>query len=281
MPGSGGDRYTWPAVEAPALYVRERDGYVPTILTQGGWDPRTANGGAVLALLGHHVDEIPTLVPMTISRFTADLVRPVPIGQPVRLTHEIVREGKKIQVVELRLRDDEAEYARVTVLRLRDADVRDHPGLPRSTTDERPAARLQPPDELPGLRAAGGTEAGMTRAIDMRRARRDDGTGGLYWWLRLAADVVAGEPVNPSARMVFAFDFANLIGIEPDIGAVTLINPDVTAQVLRPPRSEWIAVTGDTRFEPALGRGVSSATLSDADGPFAVATTSQLIQPRG
>ena len=59
-----------------------------------------------------------------------------------------------------------------------------------------------------------------------------------------------------------------------------MINPDVTAQLLRPPTGEWIAVTGDTRLNPAMGRGISSGLLSDADGVFAAASASQLIQPR-
>jgi hypothetical protein len=266
-------------VEAPALFVHDGDAYVATNLTQGGWDPANANGGTVLALLGQYLESVPTLVPMTISRFTADLVRPVPIGRPMHLTHEVVREGKKIQVVELRLRSDEAEHARVTVLRLRDEDLAGHAAVPPSTTDDAPAAGLRRPEELKSLRDQGGGGAAMIGAIDMRRVRRPD-RPGMYWWLRLDTDVVAGEATRPTARMALAFDFANLIGIEPQIGSVTLINPDVTAHVLRLPRSEWIAVTGDTRFEPALGRGVSTATLSDFDGPFAFAATSQLIQPR-
>src|SRR3546814_13079129 len=91
--------------------------------------------------------------------------------------------------------------------------------------------------------------------------------------------IVAGEPVSDGGRMAYAFDFANLIGMGPHIGRMSLINPDVTAQVLRPPSGEWVAVTGDTRFHAALGRGVSSAALSDLDGVFAVASTSQLVQP--
>ena len=63
-------------------------------------------------------------------------------------------------------------------------------------------------------------------------------------------------------------------------GRVTMINPDVTAHVLRPPAGEWMAITGETRFNPASVGGVSTAQLSDADGVFAVASTSQLIQPR-
>ena len=44
--------------------------------------------------------------------------------------------------------------------------------------------------------------------------------------------------------------------------------------------SQLIAVTGDTRFAPGLGKGVSAAVLSDAEGVFAVASTSQLVQRR-
>ena len=92
--------------------------------------------------------------------------------------------------------------------------------------------------------------------------------------------MIAGEPVSPTARLAFAVDYANLIGLEMAITDLTMINPDVSAQVLRPPVGEWVAVTGDTRFQPEQGRGVSIATLSDDDGVFAYAMTSQLLQPR-
>jgi hypothetical protein len=39
-------------------------------------------------------------------------------------------------------------------------------------------------------------------------------------------------------------------------------------------------VTGETRFHAAIGRGTSSAVLSDGTGLFAVASTSQLVQRR-
>ena len=40
-----------------------------------------------------------------------------------------------------------------------------------------------------------------------------------------------------------------------------------------------LAIVGDTRFEHAVGRGISHATLSDRQGVFAAATASQLVQP--
>ena len=264
-------------MEEPALYVRDGDAYVGTILTQGGWDPDVANGGTVLALIGHCLDEVPTLVPMTLSRFTADIHRPVPIGQPLHVVPTVVREGKKIQVVQLQLLAGDVEHVRVTALRLRDAVVGD--GELVSTTQARPGDALLPPEESRNLRELTPEVPGFLRAIDMRRARTADGAA-VGAWLRLDAPVVAGSPITPSARLAAIFDFANLIGMGDHPSAVSMINPDVTAHVLRHPTSEWIAITGDTRFNSDLGRGLSTAAFSDTDGVFATASTSQLVQPR-
>ena len=268
-------------MEEQALYVRDGDGFVGTILTQGGWDPDGANGGTVLALLGHCLEDVPTLVPMTISRFTADLVRPAPIGRRLLVEPTVLREGKKIQVVQLLLTGgDGTEYVRATVLRLRDADLREE-GVPPSTTDARPADALLRPEASIEMRAVSPSQPGFLAAVDLRRAATIDGAGSGAW-VRLTASVVAGEPVRPSARLALAIDFANLVGLYGPVASLTMINPDVTAHVLRLPTVDdgWVAITGDTRFHPALGRGLSMAALSDDDGVFAFASTSQLIQPR-
>lgn len=265
-------------MEAEALYIREGDGFVGTILTQGGWDPAGANGGAVLALLGHCLDEVPTLVPMGVSRFTADLVRPVPIGRRLDVVPTVLREGKKIQLVELVVRVDEVEHVRATALRLREADVTDA-GVPADTSDARPADALAPPERSVSLRRTDPDLPGFLRAIDMRRAAASDGSREGVW-VRLDVPVVAGEPTNPTALLTVGIDYVNLIGLDVRSTELTMINPDVTAQVLRPPRGDWVAVTGDTRFNPAMGRGISYALLSDTEGVFATASASQLIQPR-
>ena len=269
------------AGEDRALFLRDGDAYVGTFLTEGGWDPAHANGGTVLALLGQCLDDVPSLVPMTVSRFTADLVRPVPVGQRLHVVPTVVREGKKIQVVELRLVVGGVEHVRATILRLREADLSGLDGLPSSTTDDRPADVLFPPDESISYRDPSRTPSGFMLGIDMRRAPRRDGPG-FGAWIRLDAAVVAGEPVSPTAQLAFGFDFANQVGVVVDdfAASVTMINPDVTAHVLRSPTGEWVGITGETWFNPRAGRGISSAVLSDFDGVFAVASVSQLVQPR-
>ncbi|MBV8463550.1 MAG: thioesterase family protein, partial [Acidimicrobiales bacterium] len=195
-------------MEEGALFVRDGDAYVATNLAQGGWDPGNANGGTVLALVGDRLEDVPSLVPMTMSRMTADLVRPVPLGRRLRIEPRVLREGKKIQVVDLEVVVDELACAHVRVLRLRQSEF-DPSDLPRSSTDERPADALEAPEASRSYRGATPHDPGFLHAVDMRYARRrDGGTAGI--WIRLEVPVVAGEPVRPAAFLAFGFDFANL-----------------------------------------------------------------------
>lgn len=265
-------------MEDRTLFLRDGDAFVGTVLIQGGWHPGEANGGAVLALLGHCLEDVPSLVPMTLSRFTADLVRPVPIGTHLHVVPTILREGKKIQVVELRLVVGDVVHVRATALRLRDADLRPL-DAPASTTSDRPADTLVRPTDLPPPDEDAEWAPPFLKAIDMRRAPYTDRAGNGSW-VRFKAPVVAGEAIRATSHLLLGFDFANLIGVADHREGMTMINPDVTGHVLRPPRGDWIAITGETRFNPAMGRGLSTADLSDDDGVFAVVSLSQLLQPR-
>jgi hypothetical protein len=264
-------------VEEPALYLSDGDAYVGTHMIQGGWNPDEANGAMVLALLGHCLEDVPSLVPMTVSRLTADLMRPIPLGKRLHVTSSVVREGKKIQVVELLLTVDDVVHVRASVLRLREADLSDV-DVPASTSDSRPADALLRPEESPRYGELSPVLPGFMHAVDMRRAPTLDGTG-FGTWVRLVVPVVAGEPIRPTTKLVVGFDFSNLIGVDGKSDTVTMINPDVTGHVLRPPVGDWIGITGETRFNPAMGRGLSWTTLSDGEGVFAVVSLSQLVQP--
>ena len=265
-----------------ALYLPDGDGYVATIRTQGAWNPDAQNGGAVLSLLGHRLEDVPTLAPMEISRLTFDLMRPVPIGPRLDVRTRVVREGKKIQLVEVILSVGEVEHVRGQALRLRVEDLTGRPGLPEPTTTEDPADELARPDDVePMFRERVPGVPGFLQGIEMRRAWKGQGPDGPFgYWVRLRVPVIAGLPVRATSRLAMAIDFANTIGVYVDPTSASTINPDVSAHVLRPAVGEWVAIVGETRFRHATGRGISTATISDLDGPVAFASTSQLVQPR-
>lgn len=264
--------------EEQALYVRDGEAFVGTGCTKGSWHDDGQAGGAVLALLGHVLEDVPTLVPMSLTRLTVDFVRPVPVGRRLEIDQVVIREGKKIQVVDAVVRTDAAEHVRARALRVRDEDLRDAEGVPASTSAHDPAAVLPPPEELEGVDHREGVADFLRYGAELRRTTEPlDETGAHGAWVRLRVPVVAGESVRATSRVALPMDCVNLIGVQGFTGAVSAVNSDVSAHVFRAPASEWVAMVGSTRFDHRLGHGVSMATLSDAEGVLGVTSTSQVV----
>jgi len=254
-----------------ALFHPDGNAYVPTGLTEGPWDPNAQFGGSPAALLATLVEQVPTLAVMQVARFTVDLLRPVPL-QPLVADVRVVREGKKIQVVAASLLADSTEVARSTALRLRLVDLGDRelptgaadnplPSLPRATDDE-------PFPE--------GRQPGSRRAVEYWLEEK----GGYYSdpaWVRLRADVIAGQPATPLARLAYVADLASGIGVGRDL-PVRGINADLAINVVRYPRDEWLCL-GGRGWISRHGIGQVQATLSDTEGLAATVSMARLVDP--
>jgi hypothetical protein len=259
-----------------ALYLPDRDGFVGTLLTQGGWHPEHQHGGPVQGLIARCVEEVPTLADMRVVRLTFDMVRPVPIGPRLDIRTSILREGKKIQLVEVLLVVGDVVHVRCTALRLRRDDVTGGRDLPASTTTDvpLPGSEMFEPvyRDLPH-------SPGFLQGVDMVRFPVPGAQEGVFgYWIRLTKPLVAGEETSALSRLCVAGDFTNSIGVLVDQTAYSMINADVTVQVLRYPVGDEVAVVGDTRLALGDGLAISNALLHDRSGPVAAATTSQLVQ---
>jgi len=263
--------------EEQALYRREGDAFVGSNCTQSSWSPGAQAGGAVLALLGHVLEDVPTLTPMSLSRITVDLVRPVPIGEPLWIDHVVIREGKIIQVVDSVVRSASNECVRVRTLRIRDEDLSGG-DVPASTTnDDALILALPAPEELPSTADFADVAGFLGSGAELRR-NSNPHDGPSVAWVRLRVPVVAGETVRPTSRVTAPMDCVNLIGVSGLPASTTAINPDVSAHVARPPVGEWVGLVGDTRFAGTIGHGFSMGMLVDADGVFGATSTSQVVQ---
>ena len=266
--------------EATALYVRDGASFVGTSATGSAWNAMTQSGGAVLALLGHVLEDVPTLAPMSLTRLTVDIVKPVPVGRPLDVTAEVIREGKKIQVVELDITADDVLTTRARALRVRDRDVSGEAGMPSSTSTVNPVDALPPPEDVPSVGLRPGVAEFLRLGAELRR--QVDPIDGVHLaWCRLRVPVVAGEPVRQTSRATLPLDLVNMLGVH-DLSPVTAtsINPDVTGHLNRSPVGEWVALTGNTYYDHRVGHGVSMAVMSDVEGVFGTVSTSQLLDVR-
>jgi Thioesterase-like superfamily len=263
--------------EAPALFLPDGERFIPTVLTQGPWRHDLQFGGAAAALLTSVVERVPSLVPMQVARLTVDLVRPVPIA-PLTTSRRIVREGKRIQVVEAALLHGEVEVARAVALRLRLGDLRrvgdgDLPAgcpapLPPATAAE-PGRHVYRDRSVPGI----------GRAVEFRLPSDAPRAFDRPTWVRLLVPVIAGEPgpaASGIARLALAADFASGFGHPVADIPLTGINADISLHVVRPPRDEWLCLAG-TGWTSRAGIGHAQATLSDRAGVAATATLSRLV----
>lgn len=244
----------------------ESGGFAPSEQTRGPWDPGAQHGGAPAALIGRALED-PEL---RLARVTYELVRPVPLTE-LRLEAEVVRPGKRVQLVEARLRAGDQLVVRALGLRMR--------------RGRGPAAgqHVLPPAPPGPVRARLGAQtlSFASTANDIRFVRGGyEHPGPATTWVRLTIPVVAGEEPSAVQRALAAADFGNGFSAVLDWDRWAFINPDLTVYLERDPIGEWIALEAQTRLQPD-GTGLAESVLFDQTGRFGRAVQALLIQPRG
>lgn len=265
---------------APYLPTSDPDVVESTALALAGWYDDGQHGGVVSALLGRAIERVPTLAPMELARLTVELFRVVPIV-PLRTATRVVREGKRIQVVEASLfGPDHVELARAVALRLRRTSL----ALPPEATT--PSLDLPAPDEIQpedmGTWGIGGSGRILyhRQAIEVREIGvgfTEPGPGAM--WLRIRRPLVDGEEVTPLTRAVVAGDFVNGLSRLLDAREHVFMNADLTTHLHRLPRGEWVGVDATSRYA-TTGRGLAQGRLFDTDGEVGRATQSLFIAKR-
>lgn len=237
-------------------FSRQGDVYIPGESTRGPWGEDELGGGLVTGLLAHevesHVDG--TLHP---ARLTLDMYRPVPRG-PLRMTSRVVRDGRRIRVVDVSLAHDDREVSRASALLIRRTE--EPPGevaRPPSNTVEGPAGI--PTDRWPGRAPGEGS-------IENRSLRPTGGAEPAARWTRLRAPVVDGVPLTPLVRAATAAEAASPVSNRSPVG-LYFKNADTTLYMHRLPVGEWICLEVVAR-ESAEGVAVGECALHDERGVF-------------
>jgi hypothetical protein len=239
----------------------------------GPWDVTMQHGGAPASLVAWAAERVPTATPMEIARVTLDLLRPVPVA-PLEMRTEVVREGRKIQLVAIRLLAGGVEVVRASVLKIRRADFE----LPREAV--LPPLMLPHPDECRPADEIADSVNPFLAGVEMRVAKggfREPGPAAV--WFRPKRPIVAGEAISPVMRAAVAADVCNGIAAVLDFGKWTFLNGDLTVNFARRPVGEWILVDAESWTGPR-GAGVAFAGLADREGYFGRAVQSIVVDRR-
>lgn len=253
-----------------AAYVVEGDTARATAAAAGPWHPELQHGGAPASLVVWAAERVPAAAPMRVARLTVELLRPVPVA-PLEMRIAPLREGRKIQLVEIRLLHEGKEVVRGTVLKLRTEPTI----LPRGPI--LPPLAAPPPAEIDGHSA--GFDFGFAAAFEVRRLTERGTLGPAKVWFRQHGAIVEGAPLSPAMRAAAVGDYSNGIANELPWSDWTFINADLTVSLAREPEGEWILSDAECWIGED-GTGLAMCRLADARGTFGRAVQSLLLERR-
>ncbi|MBU6337334.1 MAG: thioesterase family protein [Acidobacteria bacterium] len=252
-----------------AVYTPLGDGrFEPGELSRGPWSPDHQHGGAPAALLAGAIEATGEPSPMRVARLTLNLLRPVPIA-PLQVATEVVRPGRRVQVVAASLSCDGEEVVRAQALKIRSAPGESERQGFDPPPEPGPQEAPEPVEFDAGL-LGGPMFGGAAMEIRLSAGKeRWETPGPSMAWTRLLVEIVAGEEPSPLQRAVATADFANGTSSVLDWKEHAFINPDLTVVLGREPRGEWIGLDAVSSISDD-GSGMATGTLFDADGRFGV-----------
>ncbi len=241
----------------------------------GPWSPDMQHGSAPTALVTFAAEAMPAPVPMQIARVTIDLMRPVPLA-PLDIETKVLRQGRKIQLCEVRLKADDVLVVQGTVLKIRTEAMGDLP----PETAERPVEVTSPDQSV--AEPTDRWRNPFVKGLSVRSARGRfgvPGTGAGAIWYRVDRPLIEGAPISQVMRAAVASDFCNATSMALDFRHWTFLNADLTISLSRTPVGEWILLDGESWVGPD-GAGLATARLGDARGYFGRAIQSLVIARR-
>jgi hypothetical protein len=245
-----------------AIFIPEGHLFRATERAGGPWSPDMLQGSATSALMVREVERLSQQSGFAVRRLTFDLWRPAGL-RAFRVETEMLRDGRKAKTLQVRLLDGETEVGRCSaLLTAQGSESPVDPFSKAASADAPPEAGTPPPDFAQK----------WSRYFQNVSVRLIEGAlekpGPAAAWMRLDAPMVEGEANTPLLQAVQAADFSSGVGQIVDMREWTFINPEISLYFFRPPEGDWILVRSRTRAG-ANGAGLTTAALSDRQGPFA------------
>ena len=98
-------------------------------------------------------------------------------------------------------------------------------------------------------------------------------------WFRLRHPIVAGEAPLPAERVAVAADSGNGISAILDFRKYLFVNTDLTINLLRLPKGEWVCIEACTLLGPDSS-GLAESRIYDEEGLIGRGTQSLVVRAR-
>ena len=255
-----------------AIFMPEGDLFRATEHAGGPWSPDLLQGSATTALMVREVERLAIATGFAVRRLTFDLWRPAGLSA-FRLQTELLRDGRKAKTMQVRLMDGEAEIGRCTALLTAPGESPANPFSKADSSDAAPETGTPPP----------AFAQKWSRYFQNVSVRLIEGAlerpGPAAAWMRLDAPMVEGEVNTPLLQAVQAADFSSGVAQIVDMREWTFVNPEISLYFFRAPQDQWILIRSRTRVGDK-GAGLTTATLSDRQGPFAEVMQAMMFEKR-
>jgi len=250
-------------MDVAAFFTRTSQGYLATPAARSPWNHQRVHGRVVSGLLACALEAEfgdPQFMP---ARVTTDLYR-LPEYAPITIETRLVRDGRRIRVVDAEFFSGGVSAARATCQFLR----RSAPSPGRVWSP--PPWNAPRPDDLPPPEPPARGPIGVNLPIP------NEGFGPNRRWFKERLALIEGEVITPFVRVAMSADMTSGIANAAQDG-VGYINSDVTLYLHRPPRAEWIGY--ETVDHGATdGVAVGSCRLYDLEGHIGAASICGLAQ---
>jgi hypothetical protein len=251
------------------FFTRDGARFIPSKVSCGPWDPNSLHGRVVIGLLGAEIERAHGAADFTPARLTVDMYR-LPDLSPIEVTTRVVREGRRIKVVDAEFFSAGQSMARATCQLLRRTQNPDGQVWSPPNWDA-PAPDALPPPSDP--------RSGLNGMWEMRPITGAFGSvGPRRLWMREVRELVEGVPMTAFTRVALAADFASPFANSGDKG-LAYINSDVTLYLHREPRGEWIGFEV-INHQATDGVAIGECWAYDVEGPIGTTTVAALAQAR-
>ena len=203
--------------------------FVASGLTRGPWHPDHQHAGPPTALVCRAIEQAANAHGLThVSRLTANLLRPVPIGElEIVVAEDYV--GRNAGHFSARLRAGDKEVGRFTALAQRENALDLPAGLPGHPLPElSPGPDASPDDTMPFA----SKRIGYADLVETRSARGKAFQGPCAIWFRMRHPLVDGETPSAFQRVAVAADSGNGISAILDYERYLFVNSDLSIHLL-------------------------------------------------